>query len=88
MDTIGLLNKKYWRFSSIRDLYEKQLWKALLHVGTPWFIRSISLSCRYDPFLTKEFPCPECKLDINPKYNYLLQEYLNTLDKGLQEEQV
>jgi hypothetical protein len=28
--------------------------------------------CRYDPFLTKEFPCPTCKLDINPHYRHLL----------------
>ena len=27
---------------------------------------------RYEPFLKKDFPCPECKLDINPFYRHLL----------------
>ena len=28
--------------------------------------------CRYEPFFRKEFPCPECRLDVNPKYRHLL----------------
>ena len=28
--------------------------------------------CRYEPFLRRDFPCPECKLDVNPVYRDLL----------------
>ncbi|KAK3728899.1 hypothetical protein RRG08_051549 [Elysia crispata] len=29
--------------------------------------RNLAVNFWYKPFLTREFPCPECKLDINPK---------------------
>ncbi|KAL5006392.1 hypothetical protein ScPMuIL_015198 [Solemya velum] len=34
--------------------------------------RNLAVNFWYEPFLTKEFPCPECPLDINPKYRQLL----------------
>ncbi|XP_033752806.1 jmjC domain-containing protein E-like [Pecten maximus] len=33
---------------------------------------NLAVNFWYDPFLTKEFPCPECRLDINPRYRHLL----------------
>lgn len=34
--------------------------------------RNLAVNFWYEPFLTKEFPCAECKLDVNPKYKHLL----------------
>ncbi|RUS81923.1 hypothetical protein EGW08_010309 [Elysia chlorotica] len=34
--------------------------------------RNLAVNFWYKPFLTKEFPCPECKLDVNPQYYNLL----------------
>ncbi|XP_077997049.1 bifunctional peptidase and (3S)-lysyl hydroxylase Jmjd7-like [Glandiceps talaboti] len=34
--------------------------------------RNIAVNYWYEPFLTKEFPCPTCKLDVNPFYSHLL----------------
>ncbi|GFS22443.1 JmjC domain-containing protein 7 [Elysia marginata] len=34
--------------------------------------RNLAVNFWYKPFLTKEFPCPECRLDVNPKYYHLL----------------
>ncbi|XP_071120831.1 jmjC domain-containing protein E-like [Mytilus edulis] len=34
--------------------------------------RNLAVNYWYEPFLTKEFPCPTCKLDVNPKYRHLL----------------
>ncbi|XP_059175798.1 jmjC domain-containing protein E-like [Physella acuta] len=34
--------------------------------------RNLAVNFWYEPFLTKEFPCQECKLDMNPKYYHLL----------------
>ncbi|KAK3103959.1 hypothetical protein FSP39_023261 [Pinctada imbricata] len=34
--------------------------------------RNVAVNLWYEPFLTKEFPCPECTLDVNPKYRHLL----------------
>ncbi|KAF6036653.1 hypothetical protein EB796_005046 [Bugula neritina] len=34
--------------------------------------RNLAVNFWYEPFLTKEFPCSECKLDINPLYKNLL----------------
>ncbi|KAL8618973.1 hypothetical protein ACOMHN_018356 [Nucella lapillus] len=34
--------------------------------------RNLAVNFWYDPFFVKEFPCPECGLDVNPKYNHLL----------------
>ncbi|XP_060084095.1 bifunctional peptidase and arginyl-hydroxylase JMJD5-like [Ylistrum balloti] len=33
---------------------------------------NLAVNFWYDPFLTKEYPCPECRLDINPRYRHLL----------------
>ncbi|OWF48355.1 uncharacterized protein LOC110453150 [Mizuhopecten yessoensis] len=33
---------------------------------------NLAVNFWYDPFLTKEFPCPDCRLDINPRYRHLL----------------
>ncbi|XP_069132177.1 uncharacterized protein [Argopecten irradians] len=33
---------------------------------------NLAVNFWYDPFLTKEFPCQECRLDINPRYRHLL----------------
>lgn len=32
----------------------------------------IFFSYRYEPFLTKEFPCSTCKMDINSFYRHML----------------
>lgn len=34
--------------------------------------RNLAVNYWYEPFLTKEFPCRECKLEVNPYYNNLL----------------
>ncbi|XP_072034515.1 uncharacterized protein [Amphiura filiformis] len=34
--------------------------------------RNVAVNFWYEPFLTKEFPCPECRLDVNPYYRHLL----------------
>ena len=34
--------------------------------------RNLAINFWYEPFLTKNFPCPECKLKVNPKYFHLL----------------
>ncbi|XP_074660772.1 jmjC domain-containing protein E-like [Tubulanus polymorphus] len=34
--------------------------------------RNLAVNFWYEPFLTREFPCPECKLDVNPVYHHLL----------------
>ncbi|XP_071481200.1 uncharacterized protein [Diadema antillarum] len=34
--------------------------------------RNLAVNFWYEPFLTKEFPCPRCPLDINPHYRHLL----------------
>lgn len=34
--------------------------------------RNLAVNYWYEPFLTKEFPCTECKLNVNPAYNHLL----------------
>ncbi|KAL4225174.1 hypothetical protein ACF0H5_015866 [Mactra antiquata] len=34
--------------------------------------RNLAVNFWYEPFLQKEFPCQECKLDVNPKYRYHL----------------
>ncbi|KAJ8023648.1 JmjC domain-containing protein 7 [Holothuria leucospilota] len=35
--------------------------------------RNLAVNFWYEPFLQKEFPCQECKLDVNPKYRHLLR---------------
>ena len=40
--------------------------------------RNLAVNFWYEPFLTKEFPCPECKLDVNKKYRHLLTKYSST----------
>jgi len=37
--------------------------------------RNLAVNFWYKPFLTKEFPCPECKLDVNPIYRKLLSKF-------------
>ncbi|XP_061176606.1 uncharacterized protein LOC133185401 [Saccostrea echinata] len=34
--------------------------------------RNLAINFWYDPFLVREYPCPECQLDVNPKYRHLL----------------
>ncbi|KAK7098651.1 hypothetical protein V1264_002900 [Littorina saxatilis] len=34
--------------------------------------RNLAVNYWYEPFYQKEFPCPDCQLDINPKYRHLL----------------
>ncbi|KAK2153919.1 hypothetical protein LSH36_281g03066 [Paralvinella palmiformis] len=34
--------------------------------------RNLAVNFWYEPFLLKEFPCPECKMDVNPYYFHLL----------------
>lgn len=34
--------------------------------------RNLAVNFWYDPFFIKEFPCPDCHLDVNPKYRHLL----------------
>ncbi|XP_070545848.1 bifunctional peptidase and (3S)-lysyl hydroxylase Jmjd7-like [Ptychodera flava] len=34
--------------------------------------RNVAVNFWYEPFLTKDFPCPGCTLDVNPKYSHLL----------------
>ncbi|XP_038051925.1 bifunctional peptidase and arginyl-hydroxylase JMJD5-like [Patiria miniata] len=34
--------------------------------------RNLAVNFWYEPFLTKEFPCGHCKLDVNPLYRHLL----------------
>ncbi|KAK6191959.1 hypothetical protein SNE40_003525 [Patella caerulea] len=34
--------------------------------------RNLAVNFWYEPFLTKEFPCQDCPLDINPNYRHLL----------------
>ncbi|XP_045175485.2 jmjC domain-containing protein D-like [Mercenaria mercenaria] len=34
--------------------------------------RNLAVNFWYEPFLQKEFPCQECRLDVNPKYRHLL----------------
>lgn len=34
--------------------------------------RNLAVNYWYEPFLTKEFPCAECPLDVNPLYFHLL----------------
>lgn len=35
-------------------------------------LRNLAVNFWYEPFLQKEFPCPECRLDVNPFYYHLL----------------
>ncbi|XP_041481825.1 uncharacterized protein LOC121428994 [Lytechinus variegatus] len=35
--------------------------------------RNLAVNFWYEPFFSKEFPCPECKLDVNPYYRHLLR---------------
>lgn len=37
--------------------------------------RNLAVNFWYQPFLTKEFPCPECKLDVNEMYRNLLTKF-------------
>ncbi|XP_062507800.1 bifunctional peptidase and (3S)-lysyl hydroxylase Jmjd7-like [Corticium candelabrum] len=37
--------------------------------------RNMAVNYWYEPFLTKEFPCPKCKLDINKHYRNLLANH-------------
>ncbi|XP_078667713.1 uncharacterized protein LOC144909547 [Branchiostoma floridae x Branchiostoma belcheri] len=34
--------------------------------------RNLAINFWYEPFLTKEFPCQTCSLDVNPHYRHLL----------------
>ncbi|XP_066275807.1 uncharacterized protein [Branchiostoma lanceolatum] len=34
--------------------------------------RNLAINFWYEPFLTKEFPCQTCSLDVNPYYRHLL----------------
>ncbi|XP_023931467.1 jmjC domain-containing protein 7 [Lingula anatina] len=34
--------------------------------------RNLAVNFWYEPFFTKEFPCAECSLDVNPFYHHLL----------------
>lgn len=34
--------------------------------------RNLAINFWYEPFFTKDYPCPECPLDVNPKYRDLL----------------
>ncbi|XP_006818312.2 bifunctional peptidase and (3S)-lysyl hydroxylase Jmjd7-like [Saccoglossus kowalevskii] len=34
--------------------------------------RNVAINFWYEPFFTKEFPCPTCPLDVNPIYAHLL----------------
>ena len=34
--------------------------------------RNLAVNFWYEPFFNKEYPCPECKMDVNPYYEHLL----------------
>ncbi|XP_062579998.1 bifunctional peptidase and (3S)-lysyl hydroxylase Jmjd7-like [Saccostrea cucullata] len=34
--------------------------------------RNLAVNFWYEPFLNRDYPCPECQLDVNPKYRHLL----------------
>ncbi|XP_067936341.1 jmjC domain-containing protein E-like [Watersipora subatra] len=34
--------------------------------------RNLAVNYWYEPYLSREFPCQSCKLDVNPYYNFLL----------------
>lgn len=38
--------------------------------------RNMAVNYWYEPFFTKEFPCAECKLDVNEHYSHLLHYHL------------
>lgn len=35
--------------------------------------RNVAVNFWYEPFLTKEFPCATCKMDVNPFYRHMLE---------------
>ncbi|ESO97617.1 hypothetical protein LOTGIDRAFT_152707 [Lottia gigantea] len=47
-------------------------WHEVQSYPSPTEGRNLAVNFWYEPFLTKEFPCPTCKLDVNPTYRNLL----------------
>ncbi|XP_064602940.1 bifunctional peptidase and (3S)-lysyl hydroxylase Jmjd7-like [Liolophura sinensis] len=47
-------------------------WHEVQSRPSPTERRNLALNFWYEPFLTKEFPCAVCKLDVNPVYRHLL----------------
>lgn len=47
-------------------------WHEVRSSPNPKTNRNLAINYWYEPFLTKPFPCPECKLNVNPKYFHLL----------------
>lgn len=47
-------------------------WHEVQSYPSPTSLRNLAVNYWYRPFLTREFPCQTCKLDVNPSYRDLL----------------
>ncbi|XP_078583399.1 uncharacterized protein LOC144866073 [Branchiostoma floridae x Branchiostoma japonicum] len=47
-------------------------WHEVQSYPSPTQHRNLAINFWYEPFLTKEFPCQTCSLDVNPHYRHLL----------------
>ena len=78
VDNIGIGNwhLKHFFFMRKEDFdinFEQYFLSKNIHVKLVFhYCVFQKLYFRYEPFLTREFPCAECQLDINPKYRHLL----------------
>lgn len=86
MSPVDILKPDYSRFPLFGDTYPLNCTLEegdVLYLPSFWWHevqsfpnvtagRNLAINFWYDPFLIREFPCAECKLDVNPKYRHLL----------------
>lgn len=86
MSPVDILKPNYQRFPKFADTYPMNCTISegeVLFMPAFWWHevqshpnrnqgRNLAVNYWYEPFLTKEFPCAECPMDINPKYRHLL----------------
>ncbi|KAK3598783.1 hypothetical protein CHS0354_020895 [Potamilus streckersoni] len=86
MSPVDILKPDFTRFPRFADAYPMSCtieegdvlfmpafwWHEVQSFPNKTAGRNLAVNFWYEPFLTKEFPCPLCNLDINPKYRHLL----------------
>jgi jumonji domain-containing protein 7 len=89
MSPIDILNPDLRRFPLFMDIFPMHCtihpgdvlympafwWHEVQSTPDPKDKRNMAVNYWYEPFYTKEFPCAECKLDVNEHYFHLLDDH-------------
>ena len=89
MSPVDILNPDKRRFPLFMDVFPMHCtihpgdvlympafwWHEVQSTPDPKEARNMAVNYWYEPFYTKDFPCAECKLDINKHYHNLLDDH-------------